>query len=154
MLSLKFCLSRPPPVCPRQSRRSTPGAGPHLLSPVDSSRNTIAFITFAHCGKYRPGAAVVVDIERIETMWPRGGWIGLLTNLNFFCKVTVRVRNFRDYFRNLRTRQPPKIITELPRSVSSEQLWRKLRITWRKIDLPNSRRYLGPSKMISKQRTS
>jgi hypothetical protein len=95
-----------------------------------------------------------VHPERIEAIWPRGGWIGLHTNLNFFCRKTVRLRNLREYSRNLRTRQPPRINSELPGAVRTEQIWNKLRITWWKPDLPNSRRYLWPSKKISKQRTS
>jgi hypothetical protein len=62
--------------------------------------------------------------ERIETIWPRGGWIGLHTNLNLFCRKTVRVRNLRDYSRNLRTRQPPRINSELPRTVRTEHVWK------------------------------
>jgi hypothetical protein len=74
-----------------------------------------------------------VEAERDRgNMASRGGWIGLHTNLNFFCRQTVRVRNFWDYFQNLRTRQPPRIISELLRTVRTEQIWRKLRITWRK----------------------
>jgi hypothetical protein len=69
-----------------------------------------------------------------------GGWISLHANLNFFCKVTVRVWNFRDYFRNLRMGQPLKIIMALLRFVSSERIRGIPRITWWKIDLANSRR--------------
>jgi hypothetical protein len=42
--------------------------------------------------------------------------------LNFFCKNTVRLRNLRDYSQNLRTKQPPRINSELPGTVRTEQI--------------------------------
>jgi hypothetical protein len=50
-----------------------------------------------------------------------GGWIGLHTEFKLFLrKNTVRLRNLRDYSRNLRTRQPPRINSELPTTVRTE----------------------------------
>jgi hypothetical protein len=44
------------------------------------------------------------------------------TNLNFLCRKTVKVRNLRDYFQNLRMRQPLRINLELLRTIRTEQI--------------------------------
>jgi hypothetical protein len=80
----------------------------------------------AYFGSTEPGT----EQEPIFSV-PVLGSFGLVLGSRFFVPRanTVRLRNLRDYSRNLRTRQPLRINSELPGTVRTEHIGLEQQIT-------------------------